>query len=128
MITFGKKAVSFVRRRMGPDRQTDRKVIVWLHLRITPRKVVWAGKTMTCTLLPGPDPSDALCLPMRTLDILKLILFNVAVESEALVQVQDLSPVTRHHGKLFSLPASASFVRTLEPFRLSVLKFPILEA
>lgn len=113
---------------MGPDRQTDRKVIVWLHLRIIPRKVVWASKTMTCTLLPGPDPSDALYLPMRTLDILKLFLFNVALESEALIQVQGLSPVTGHHGKLFGLPASASFVRTWEPFRLSDLTSPVSEA
>lgn len=82
---------------------------------------------MTCTLLPGPGPSDALYLPMRTLDILKLF-FNVALESEALIHVQGLSPVTGHHGKLFCLPASASFVRTPEPFHLSVLKFPVSEA
>lgn len=73
------------------------------------------------------DPSDALYLPMRILDILKLF-FNVALESEALIQVQGLSPVTGHHGKLFGLPASASFVRTPEPLHLFVLKFLVSEA
>lgn len=75
-----------------------------------------------------PDPSNALYLPMRTLDIIKLFFFYVALESEALIQVQGLSPVTGHHGKLFCLLASASFVRTPEPLHLSVLKFLVSEA
>lgn len=115
------------RPRMRPGRLTDRRALVWIHLRITSQgeEVVWASKTMTCVLLLVPNPSDALFL-WKALDTLKLLLSDVTLASEArfMVRACHWSPLTPRQ----ALPALVFFTRTLELFCLSVFMFLVSKA